>query len=262
MNNRFTAVLWASVLSLAFGGPAMAAGEDEAVTGQVAAPEELANARDVVEQAAEVVEQLRADPETRETLKEANAVFIVPDYGRAALGVGGAGGQGVLIANNDGQWSAPAFYNIGTINLGLEAGIEAGEVAFFILSDDALQGFRDEHNFSLNADAGLTVINWSRRAQASVGKGADVIAWSSTEGLYGDLAVSATDIFWDEEANRVFYEQRASASDIISGQVQAPEAAGELKSEFSALESESPSGQPTIPGRQMDPGQQPIGEPE
>lgn len=199
--------------------------------------EELANAKELIDESARVVEQLRADPETRDVLKQAKAVLIVPDYGRAALGVGGAGGQGVLVANNGGTWSNPAFYNIGTVNLGLEAGVEAGSIAFIVMSDQALAGFEDSHNFSLNADAGLTIVNWSNRAQASAGKGADVIAWSDTEGLYGDLAVSVTDIFMDEEANRAYYGQTANARDIITGKTQAPQGQSPLQSEFSALES-------------------------
>lgn len=208
-----------------------------------AASEEMANAQELVTEAARVAEQLRTNPETREALKQAKGVLIVPDYGRAALGVGGAGGQGVLVVNNDGTWSSPAFYNIGTVNLGLQAGAEAGSIAFLVMTDKALAGFEEGHNFSLNADAGLTIVNWSKRAQASVGKGADVIAWSDTEGLYGDLAVSVSDIFMDEEANQAYYGQTANAKDIISGNVQAPEGDTPLQSEFSALESAPEGGE-------------------
>jgi lipid-binding SYLF domain-containing protein len=131
-------------------------------------------------------------------------VFIVPDYGRAALGVGGAAGQGVLVANNDGRWSSPAFYNIGAINIGLQAGAEAGSIAFLVMSDDAMQNFEEENNFSLDADAGLTIVDYSKRAQANLGKGADVVVWSDTKGLLGELAISVADIMWDNEANQAF----------------------------------------------------------
>lgn len=204
--------------------------------------EELADAQELIKESARVVEQLRSDPDTREALKQAKAVFIAPDYGRAGLGIGGAGGQGVLIANNGGSWSNPAFYNIGSASLGLEAGVEAGAIAFLVMSDKGLDGFREQHNFSLNADAGITIVNWSKRAQASAGKGADVIAWSDTEGLYGDLAVSVTDIFWDDEANRAYYSPTASAQDVLSGKAKPQQESKVLQSEFSALESEPASG--------------------
>ncbi len=249
MYKRSITVIGASFLCAALSGPVLAA-QSASDNGNIAATEESSNAAEVVREAADVVQKLKANPETRNTLKQAKAVYIVPDYGRAGLGVGGAGGQGVLIAHNNGSWSAPAFYNIGTVSLGLEAGVSGGSIAFLIMSDKALDGFRNENNFSLNADAGLTIVNWSKRGQASAGKGADVIAWSDTKGLYGDLAVSATDIFWDDGANKAYYQKSASARDIISGNVKAPESANKLESEFSALEG-APSSDRNTPASQM-----------
>ncbi len=244
MYKRSITVIGASFLCAALSGPVLAAqSAADNSNSNIAATEESSNATEIVREASDVVQKLKADPQTRDALKQAKAVYIVPDYGRAGLGVGGAGGQGVLIANNNGTWSAPAFYNIGTVSLGLEAGVSGGSVAFLIMSDKALDGFRNQNNFSLNADAGLTIVNWSHRKQASAGKGADVIAWSDTKGLYGDLAVSATDIFWDDGANKAYYQKSASARDIISGNVKAPESANKLQSEFSALESGEPTKQ-------------------
>lgn len=219
--------------------------------------DELQNAKETVQEAAKVVEQLRTDAGAKDVLNQARAVFIVPDYARAALGVGAAGGQGVLVANNDGTWSGPAFYNIGTLNLGLAAGAEAGSIAFLIMSDDAMKGFHDKNNFSLNADAGLTIIDWSKRSQTSAGKGADVIVWADTEGLYGDLAVSVSDIFLDEEANRAYYNKDVAARDITQGSVRDPMSSSPLEAEFSAMEAGEP-----IRGQPDDPmGSQPSGSP-
>ncbi|MFN2329456.1 MAG: lipid-binding SYLF domain-containing protein [Chromatocurvus sp.] len=203
---------------------------------------EMANARETINKAAQVVQKMKADAEIRLQLAQADAVFIVPDYGRAALIVGGAGGQGVLMTKNGDIWSGPAFYNIGSINIGAAVGGEAGSIAFLIMSDKAMNGFREENNFSLNADAGLTIANWSERGQASAGKGSDVIVWSDTKGLYGDLALSVTDIFWDDEANEAYYNQAVSASNVINGTAKDPLTSNALKSEFSAFESGSEVG--------------------
>lgn len=198
--------------------------------------EERKDAQDTVRDAAKVVQKLKSNPDTRQTLSQAKAVLIVPHYGRAALGIGGAGGEGVLVVNNKGNWSAPAFYNVGALNLGLEAGVEAGEIAFMIMSDKALNQFTQANNFSLNADAGLTVVNWAKRAQASVGKGADVVAWSDTEGLYGDLAVSVTDISRDDDANQAYYGRNVAINKVLKGSVQDPMNNSPLEAEFAALE--------------------------
>jgi SH3 domain-containing YSC84-like protein 1 len=198
--------------------------------------EELEDAREVLTEAAEVVRQMHDEAETRQLLDRARAVFIVPDYARASLIAGAAGGEGVLIARTADGWSGPAFYNIGAVNFGAAAGIEAGSIAFLLLSDDALEGFEDVHNFSLNADAGLTIVNWSERAQASVGKGVDVVVWSDTEGLYGDIAISIADIFWDRETNAAYYGAVTEPVAIIVGRVDDPQNDSALRSEFSALE--------------------------
>ena len=231
MRKPINTLIFLGVLALA-AGPLLAAdiGDQQ---------EELQNAQETVKDAAQVVEQLRQDADTRGVINKAKAVLIVPDYGRASLGIGGAGGQGVLMVNNNGTWSGPAFYNIGSINLGLEAGVEAGSIAFMIMTDDAMQAFSNENNFSLNADAGLTIVNWSKRGQVSAGKGADVIAWADTEGLYGNLSVSATNIFWDGEANRAYYNKDIAARDAVQGKLHNPHGNSPLEAEFSALESGS-----------------------
>lgn len=201
--------------------------------------DELKDAKETVREAAKVVQQLEANPETRDALSRAKAVFLVPDYARASLGVGGAGGEGVVVANNNGDWTAPAFYNVGTINLGLEGGVEAGQVAFLIMTDTGLKQFLQKNNFSLNADAGLTIINWAARAQASAGKGPDVIAWTDTEGLYGDLAVSVSDIFWDGEANRAYYGHKVAAREILNGSTKYAMSQNPLKAALGALQTQS-----------------------
>ncbi|WPL18407.1 hypothetical protein Thiowin_03478 [Thiorhodovibrio winogradskyi] len=184
--------------------------------------DELKNAKERVRKAADLVQKIKSDPQAGDLLGQAKAILLIPDYARAALIVGGAGGQGVLIAKHDGEWSAPAFYNVGTIEIGAALGVEVGPVAFMIMSGDLLQSFGDMHNFALNSDAGYTVAEDSERQQTSIGKGADVVVWSATEGLYGDFAASVSDVFWDADANSAYYDGEVTATEIISGKVEDP----------------------------------------
>lgn len=228
-----------AALSLVLAGPGLLCAEEMDYADDDEMSErsgELRNAKETLKEAADVVEQMNDDADARKVLDRAQAVFVVPDYARASFIAGAAGGQGVLMSRTDDGWSGPAFYNIGAVNLGATAGIEGGSIAFMILSEDALRGFRDEHNFSLNADAGLTILNWSERAQATAGKGADVVIWSDTEGLYGDLSISVTDIFADDEANAAYYGSVVEPVAIIDGEVSDPMQDSDMRSEFSALE--------------------------
>jgi lipid-binding SYLF domain-containing protein len=187
--------------------------------------------RDTIQQVTEstkVVRQMERDTGMRKILQQAQGVFIVPDYGRAALGVGARGGEGVLLVKRGSKWSDPAFYNIGGVSVGVQAGAEAGAIAMVLNNQKAVNSFMQNNNWSLNADSGLTIVNWSKKAQGSVGKG-DVTVWADTEGLLGDLAVSVSDINFDEDETAGFYGKQVALKDIFSGKVKAPKQVASLK---------------------------------
>jgi lipid-binding SYLF domain-containing protein len=178
-----------------------------------------------VEDAAAVVRRLAGEPGIDRLLAQSKGVFIVPKYGRAAIGLGAAGGAGVLLArHSDGTWSDPAFFNIGGLSVGLQAGAEGGPVAMILNNDKAVDSFRKKNNFSLSADAGLTVVNWSRQAQGSAGTG-DVVVWSGTKGLFGNVATLAiNDIRYNEKATQSYYGKNMAAGDVLSGKASNPHA--------------------------------------
>lgn len=178
--------------------------------------EQLQESRDTLEESANLVVEMAQDEDIVEALRDARGVFLVPNYARLALGVGGSGGEGVLIVQ--GNRSQPLFYNFGAISAGAQIGIEAGQIAMILMTDDAVDSFMQEHNFSLNADAGLTIIDFSARAQGSLGKG-DIMLWSDTEGAFADLAVNIEDIVWDDEENQVYYGQDVSPEEVARGGV-------------------------------------------
>jgi lipid-binding SYLF domain-containing protein len=179
-----------------------------------------------VNDAVAVVRRMDADTTMQRVMHEARGVFIVPTYARAAFGVGGQGGAGVLLVKQrDGAWSDPVFFNIGGISIGAQAGAEGGPVAFVLKNDKAVQRFTDINNFSLSADAGLTVINWAKIAQGSTGEG-DVVAWSGTKGLFGNVAtMGVNDIRFNSRLTQSYYGKMASANDVMTGKVKNPESA-------------------------------------
>lgn len=186
------------------------------------------DAKEQVSEATKVVKKMENEPGMKKILEQAQGIFIVPDYGRAALGIGGSGGEGVVLVKQNGQWSNPAFYNTGGISGGLQAGAEGGSIAMVLNNQKAVEKFMQDNQWSLDADAGLTVANWSEKTQATAGE-KDVVVWSDTKGLLGDVALSVTNINFDEEDTQKFYGQKMAQKEVFSGKGEAPPQVADLK---------------------------------
>lgn len=179
----------------------------------------VADAQKQVDEAARVVMQMKREPRIAQLLQQAKGVFIVPDYAKAAALVGGRGGGGVVLVKQDGKWSNPAFFNIGAASVGAQAGVAVGSMAMLLMSDKAVDMFQNQdNNFSLNANAGLTLVNYSAQAQGDYGKG-DVVVWTDTEGAFAGASVGVSDINRDEEENRAYYGKNVSARQILTGKL-------------------------------------------
>src|SRR5450830_1110145 len=161
------------------------AGQASAVDPAQAAQAAQARAARHVDEATAVVTKMAALAPERDLLREARGVFIVPRYGRAALGVGAAGGAGVLVVKQaGGGWGGPAFYDLGALSAGAQAGGEGGAVVLALLNETAVNRFMQKTAFALTAGVGLTLIDWSRRRQGAIGDG-DVVIWSAGRGRPG-----------------------------------------------------------------------------
>jgi lipid-binding SYLF domain-containing protein len=219
---RASAIACAAALSLCglaqAQAPAPAPATRAANTDLASKPQQSAEER--VTAALDVVRQIEAEPRMKQLLQQAKGIFIVPKFGRAALGIGIQSGAGLLLLKHaDGSWSSPAFYNLGGMSIGLQAGGEGGAIAMVLNNDKAVNAFMKTTSFSLNAEAGLTVVNWSKLAVGTAGAG-DVVAWSGTKGLFGDaVAVGLTGIHFNEKLNNAYYGRTLAPKDIANASV-------------------------------------------
>ncbi|MCW8195801.1 lipid-binding SYLF domain-containing protein [Proteobacteria bacterium 005FR1] len=197
--------------------------DEEIAAASAEEDEELSGPMEDVQESAAVIQQMQADADMKQVLDQAKAILVVPDYAVGALIVGASGGEGVLLKKQDsGEWSNPVFYDIGGISAGLQAGAAAGSIAMILMSDNALDTFREDTNFGFTADAGFSIINWSERARAEIGMGTDAVVWTDTEGLFGELAVGVTGVSPDEEEIAEYYNKEAEPNEILAGNVENP----------------------------------------
>lgn len=223
---------YCAALSLLFVSALAGAGEQGAgrstgfaigIEGEFRARSEEAALRRLAD-ATRVARAMSSVPAIADLLGRARGVYIVPVYGRAAAGVGAAGGSGVLmIRRADGQWSNPAFFTMGGISVGLQAGTEGGPIALLLMNQKAVDSFRRRNNFALGADAGLTIVNYRRITAVSTA--GDVIAWSGGKGLFGNAAtLSINDIRYNQDLMRAHYGKPVTAQQVMLGAVHDPRA--------------------------------------
>jgi lipid-binding SYLF domain-containing protein len=183
------------------------------------------DAQQLVKDALAEVQTMEKNAKLKDIMAKAKGIYLVPDFGRGAFIVGGRGGAGVVLAKNNGKWSDPVFYDFGAISFGAQVGASGGPVAFLLMWEFAVDQFKSGYKVSLNAESGLTIVNFSADAQASWGKG-DIIFWTDTKGAYAGATVSATDLNFADGNNKAYYGKEIDPAEVLGGKsvMNAPEA--------------------------------------
>ena len=185
---------------------------------RVVRADDLQDAREIVDKARIALEAFGADPMMggfRDLLKRARAVLVVPGFVRAAFLIGVAGGSGVLVAQAQGEWSPPAFYRLGGVSVGFQAGGDASDLVLLIMSNAGLGAFRSS-TLKLGIDATISAGPIGAGMAASTAAlSADIVQYSRSHGLYVGVSVDGSLVSVREEWNLAFYGQPATPVDIL-----------------------------------------------
>jgi len=156
-------------------------------------------------------------------VKEAKAVFILPEVYEGAFIIGASGGEAVFLVQdkNSGLWSNPAFYEARAVSLGLKVGGQKSEVIAMVMTDKAIEAFM-KGGFKLGGD--LKVAIGPGTATAATPSG-DLITFGRSKGLLLGTSLVGANITIDKEANEAYYKQPVTPKDIVQkGAVDNPNA--------------------------------------
>lgn len=181
------------------------------------------NAQQVVNNAAHAVRDAEQNSRIAELMKHAKGVFVIPSYSQGALIIGASGGEGVLLVREHGTWSDPAFYSVGSVSFGAQAGGKAGEVVMLLMTDKAVHDFENARNFSLNGNVGLTIANFSAQANTGSNKD-DVIVWSNVTGAEAGAKIGGNGLGRDQNMDQSYYGKSLTTAQILQGQANNPKA--------------------------------------
>jgi len=217
--NRSASFLLLALLS----GAAVAAPDPKPLTAQEAT-DAAAETQMRINDAIPIVGKLKEDSKANDLLGRAKGIVIVPHYIQAALVFGGRGGSGLLLVRRGMKWSDPVFYRISGGTFGAQIGGTKGSLAFFLMSDKAIEAFENKAStWSMNAGAGLAAVSFSKQTPETATL-TDVVVWSDTKGIFGGAAVGASRISRDVQANQIYYNNpEITAQQILSGAVTSPQ---------------------------------------
>jgi len=195
--------------------------------------------------AANVLLEITKTPESgipQDLLNHADAIAVIPNVVKAALGVGGRHGKGIVARRlpNSG-WGAPAFIEVSGGSFGLQIGVSVTDVIFVFTNDDGLKGLLDD-KVELGGDAGVAAGPVGRSAEAGTNVTFDspIYSYSRSKGLFAGLALKGTVMTLDGSANRRLYGDNATGRDILFGS--SLQAATETKPFVDALNRFAPKG--------------------
>jgi SH3 domain-containing YSC84-like protein 1 len=173
----------------------------------------------LVERSITVYRGFLADPNMewfQRNVGAARGIFIVPQMLRGGFIIGGSGGRGVLLAQDpvSAQWSSPAFYSMGSVSLGFQAGADASELILLIMTDRGLKALLST-DYKIGADVAVAAgpVGTSAKAQT-----ADILAFGRSQGLYGGVSVEGAAISPLDDWNRQYYGKPVEVFDILINQ--------------------------------------------
>ncbi len=158
----------------------------------------------------------------------AKAIMIVPNVLRAAFFIGGRGGNAVmLVRDQQGQWSPPAFYTLGGLSFGLQFGGESSELIILIMTEKGLNAVLDRQ-VTLGGDAGVAIGELGKGVNAATGIGlkSDMYAFARSQGLYVGASLEGSVIHprhaWNHQMYGAGTTPRAILIDRVTGSPSQP----------------------------------------
>ncbi|HMQ04591.1 MAG TPA: lipid-binding SYLF domain-containing protein [Pyrinomonadaceae bacterium] len=161
--------------------------------------------------AARVFDELMSKPDSavpQALLDKAEAVIIIPGAIRAAFGIGGRGGRGIVTRRTTNGWSEPVFVKIGGGSFGAQIGVTQTDYVFLVMNQSGLKGLMDD-GFELGGDIGATAGPVGREASASTNLtlNAEILSYSRSRGLFAGVALRGIRIYADDSLNQKVYNR-------------------------------------------------------
>jgi lipid-binding SYLF domain-containing protein len=149
-------------------------------------------------------------------LDDADCIAVFPQVIKAAFGIGGRGGRGVVVCRTPGGWSAPAYLNVGGASFGAQIGVESTDYVMLFMTPDSARSLL-QNNIKLGGNVSVAAGPIGREAGAATDLklNAQILSYSRSKGLFAGAALEGAVIETAKGDMRDVYGPDATAKSVL-----------------------------------------------
>ena len=179
-----------------------------------------------VQKATEVVSALRQAPDRgipEDLWGKAECVIVMPSVKKAAFGVGGEFGKGVMSCRQGSDWTAPVFMEMGKGSIGFQIGAQATDLVLLVMNRQGVNRMLEDH-VTLGTDASVAAGPVGRTGAAATDhkSTAEVLSYSRSKGLFAGIDVSGGVLRPDKDSNEHAYGTGTTAKAVATSGAATP----------------------------------------
>jgi lipid-binding SYLF domain-containing protein len=150
-------------------------------------------------------------------LARAEGIVIYPKLVNIGWGIGIMFGDGIVLRKDrtTGQWYGPAFIELKTGSVGLQAGIQEVSLVLLLMDENGLDVFK-RTDFEIGADISIAPGPLGASIQADVDLNDSIYSYSYSKGIYAGFTLSGSVVRADSRANRNFYGGSITSEEIMN----------------------------------------------
>jgi lipid-binding SYLF domain-containing protein len=160
----------------------------------------------------------------RSVLDDADCIAVFPQVIKAAFGVGGRGGRGVVVCRTSNGWSAPAFLNVGGASFGFQIGAESTDYVMLFMTPDSARSLL-ESKIKLGGNVSVAAGPIGRQAEAATDLklNSQILSYSRSKGLFAGAALEGAVVETADGDMKDVYGPNATAKSVLFGGAPAPQ---------------------------------------
>jgi len=187
-------------------------------------------------ESSKVVDELVKAPDSdisKDLLRRAECIAVIPGLKKAALGFGGEAGKGAVSCKKDGgkgAFGSPAMISITGGSFGFQLGAQETDVIMLFMTPDSFKYLmRDKVTLGVDASAAGGPKGREASAATNATMHSEILTYSRSRGLFAGISLKGASLRPDKDANKKLYGRDVDVKQLVeTGGIAVPEPASKF----------------------------------